>query len=491
MSTTEEYIRIIEAGAPLNTEEIIQMEISNFKSSEEYRDMKIGDRYYKGDHDILQRVRKSIGEGGNMIDDLKLTNRKLVHAFVRKLVDQKTGYLLSKQPSIQTAKAAYAEILFNMLLAKDFLRLLKNIGKDAINNGRGWLQVHYNEEGVLSFKRIPPREIIPLWKDYDHTILSALIRFYEVEYYEGRNKLRITKVEYWTPSGVQRYVMGMPGREGFMPDPDAASGSHFTVLKPDSEEEIGMNWSRIPFVCFKYNCDEQPLIKFLKALVDDYDLQRSDSSNNIADLPNSIYKLRNYGGASLSDFRQNLNYFRAVKVDEEGDVDTLSMDLNADAIQKHVDQLRKDIYEFGRGVDTQSEKFGNSPSGIALKFLYADLDLDANEMETEFQAAIDNLLWFIDADLYNRSNGTVDYAGERVDFIFNRDILINETEAVTNSKDSVGVISDETIVANHPWVTDAREEMKRIEKERKEAERRAPAYPGLEDPLPNAGGDEA
>lgn len=490
MSTTEEYIRIIEAGAPLNTEEIIQLEISNFKASDEFKEMRVGEKYYRGDHDILERKRMSIGEGGNMIEDPKLANRKLLHAFSRKLTDQKTNYLLSKQPSVQTKNAIYAKLLSDALLDKNFLRRLKNVGKDAITNGRAWMFVYYNEEGLLSFKRIPPKEIIPIWKDNEHTELEAVIRFYEVDYYEGRNKLRITKVEYWTTSGVQRYVMGLPGRAAFIPDPDNYSTSHFSVLIDGDEEPAELNWARIPFICFKYNSDELPLIKFLKALIDDYDLQRSDSSNNIADLPNSAFKIKNYGGSDLGQFRHNLNYFKAVLIEGDGDVDTLSMELNPEAIQKHTDQLRKDIYEFGRGVDTQSEKFGNSPSGIALKFLYADLDLDANEMETEFQAAIDNLLWFIDTDAFNRSGGKEDYAGEAVDFIFNRDILINETEAVTNSKDSVGVISEETIIANHPWVTDARAEMKRINKERKEAEQQTPTYPGLEEPPQETGGDE-
>lgn len=490
MSTTEEYIRIIEAGAPLNLEEIIQLEISNFKTSEEYKEMQVGEKYYRGEHDILERKRMSIGESGNMVEDKKLSNRKLLHTFSRKLTDQKTNYLLSKPPSVQTKNAAYATILSDMLLDKNFLRRLKNVGKDAITNGRAWVFVYYNEEGVLSFKRIPPREVIPIWKDAEHTELEAVIRFYEVDYYEGRMKYRITKVEYWTTSGVRRYVMGLPGKAAFIPDPDNLSTSHFSVLMKEGEEPDELNWSRIPFICFKYNSDELPLIKFLKALVDDYDLHRSDSSNNIGDLPNQILKIKNFGGEDLGEFRHNMNYFKAVLIEGDGDVNSLSMDLNSEAVQKHTDQLRKDIYEFGRGVDTQSEKFGNSPSGIALKFLFADLDLDANGIETEFQAAIDNLIWFIDTDIFNRSGGAEDYADEAVDFIFNRDILINETEAVTNSKDSVGVISEETIIANHPWVTDARAEMKRIEKERKEAEQRAPTYPGLEDQVPETDGDE-
>src|SRR5690606_23549857 len=127
-----------------------------------------------------------------------------------------------------------------------------------------------------------------------------------------------------------------------------------------------------------------------KTLVDDYDRQKSDNSNNLEDLPNSIYVIKNYDGTNLGEFRRNLATYRAVKVYSEqgsdGGVDTISLDIDVEAFKTHMDLTRKDIYEFGRGVDTQSDKFGNSPSGIALRFLYADLDMDANDIETEFQA---------------------------------------------------------------------------------------------------------
>ena len=37
-----------------------------------------------------------------------------------------------------------------------------------------------------------------------------------------------------------------------------------------------------------------------------------------------------------------------------------------------------------------------------------------------------------------------------------------------NAKNSVGVISKETIVSNHPWVTNVQDELERIEEERQE-----------------------
>jgi len=470
---TQRIIEIIESGArsAMTLDQIIKNEIDIWLRSTERQWMLTGQRYYVGDHDILQRKRTAIGEDGELIEVQNLSNNKLVHAFVRKLVDQKVGYLLGKPLSIQTENQEYLDLL-NEIFDKSFLRLLKNLGKEAVNKGKAWLHVYYDEDGRLSFKKIPSEEIIPLWRDADHTKLDAAIRVYEIEAYEGTQKRIITKVEFWDTAGVRRYVLD---NGGLVPDVEVGEvGSHFVVVQ--GEQEQGMNWQRVPFVCFKYNDEELPLIQVIKSLVDDYDAKTSDHANNLEDLPNSIYVLKNYDGQDLGEFRRNMSTYRAVKVMGDGGVDTLSIDIDTEATEKHLDRLRKDIYEFGRGVDTQSERFGDK-SGIALKFLYADLDLDCNTIETEFQASLEHLLWFVNVHLANTGAG--EFMDEKVEFIFNRDVIINETEAITNAKNSVGLISDETIVAQHPWVTDVQVELERIRKQRAEEARLLDGYDRL------------
>ena len=56
------------------------------------------------------------------------------------------------------------------------------------------------------------------------------------------------------------------------------------------------------------------------------------------------------------------------------------------------------------------------------------------------------MLWFINAHLYNTNVG--DFSNETVDFIFNRNVMINESIIIENCQKSQGVISDETIIAN-------------------------------------------
>lgn len=472
---------IIEQGAQsaMTIEDIIRTEIDAWLISDERKWMQVSQRYYRGETDILARKQEVVGENGELEEVTNLANNKLVHNFVRKLVDQKVGYLLSKPLSIQTDDKAYADLLSGYF-DKAALRLLQRTGKDAVSKGKGWIHVYYNEAGELSFMLIPAEEGIPFWKDAAHTELDAFVRIYEVETYIGKLKQDVTKVEFWDTNGVRRYTYD----GGLVPDVEAGElDSHFSMTNGETEQPL--NWERVPFICFKYNSEEQGVVELIKSLVDEYDNKKSDNSNNLEDLPNSIYVVKNYDGTNLGEFRKNLSAYRAVKVTDEGGVDTISLEIDTEAFKTHIEMTRKDIYEFGRGVDTQSDNFGNSPSGIALRFLYSDLDMDADYIETEFQASLEQLRWFIDTHLANSGEG--DFSEKTVDFLFNRDILINETEAITNARTSVGIISDETITANHPWTTDAKDELERLKKQKEEDMKN---YPGLGEVIPPGADDE-
>lgn len=475
--TAEQIEQVIEDSAKrmMNLKDIILTEINEWEGSSERQLMLIGERYYRNDTDILKRQRKVVGASGALEPVANLANNKLVNAFTRKLVNQKVGYLLSKQMSIRTDNENYQKEL-ERRFDKKFMRLIQSLGTESINKGIAWLHVYYNDQGELSFMKIPSEQCIPIWRDAAHTELEAMIRYYQVEVYEGKEKKLYTKVEWWDTSGVRRYVM-----DGWNLIDDVEVGELAPhVLVEDGEgNKRGFNWERVPFIAFKYNDDELPLVKFIKNLVDDYDKQKSDNANNLEDLPNSIYVVKNYGDVDGATFRKNIAQYRVVFVEGDGGVDSVDIPINVEAYKSHMEQARKDIYEFGRGVDTQCERFGNA-SGVALKFLYADLDMDCNIIENEFQASLEQLKWFIDTDLANKGVGN--FFDEEVEFIFNRDIIINETEAITNVRNSEGILSKETQVAQHPWVTNVQDELERMRQEREQALTELDSYRLPDDP---------
>jgi SPP1 family phage portal protein len=240
------------------------------------------------------------------------------------------------------------------------------------------------------------------------------------------------------------------------------------ILLPHFEiNDKSGTWERVPFVPWKNNDSELPDLQFVKTLIDDYDLTRSDVSNLLADLRSLIYVLKGYGGENLSQFMRDLAYYHGIMVDDDGDVTTLNPTINIDAAEKHFAQLLKDIYRFGQAVDKGQDKMGNSPSGIALKFLYSGLDLKDNAMEDAFKWSFEQQIYFVNKYLQVTKQTTSD---KEITIVFNRDIAINESQTITDFQNSGGRISNKTAVANHPWVDDVDEELKQLEEEDKALE---------------------
>ncbi|MBO6308447.1 MAG: phage portal protein, partial [Oribacterium sp.] len=216
---------------------------------------------------------------------------------------------------------------------------------------------------------------------------------------------------------------------------------------------------------------ETPLIKCVKSLQDGLNMILSNFQNNMEeDSRNTILILVNYDGENLGTFRQNLATYGAVKVKTvdgaAGDLKTLQVEVNAENYKAILEIFKKAIIENAMGYDAKDDRLSGNPNQMNIQSMYSDIDLDANEMETEFQAAFEELLWFVKCHLHNAGIG--DYTDEEVDVIFNRDILINETEVITNIQNSAGILSDETLIFNHPWVDDPQDEIKKVKEQNKD-----------------------
>jgi SPP1 family phage portal protein len=450
----------------LTRKELIKIYIDEFEASKERKLMIKGENYYKAENDILNR--KMIRyENEKPVDDETKTNHKLSHGFMHEFVDDKINYLLAKPLTMECKDANYLKLVQDTL-GKRYQHKLVQLGTDCSNKGIGWSYEYIDSKGAKQTMRIPSEQCIPLWVDNNHEELQAMIRYYQVEVYEGKEKKYITKIEYHTADGVEYYMQDSNKQvildaEKYLNAPDDGS-----ILLPHfvTGDAPGA-WERVPFIPWKNNDFELPDLQFVKTLIDDYDITRSDVSNLLTDLRNLIYVLKGYGGQNLSAFMRDLAYYNGIIVDDDGGVETLNPTINIDAAVKHFEQLLKDIYRFGQAVDKGQDELGNSPSGIALKFLYSGLDLKDNTLEDSFKWSFEQQMYFVNKYLEITKQQTSD---KEITIVFNRDIAINESQTITDCQNSKGVISDKTIIANHPYVKDVNEEIKQIKKENKAAE---------------------
>ena len=430
--------------------------IEGFLKSDKRKEMIIGEQYYYGNQEILKRERTIIGKNGEKEIVDNLPNNKIVDNQYSRVVDQKNSYLLSNPMTISCQDKTLMDNL-EKIFDKSFYRLIKNIGEDSINCGIGWIYIFFDDDGDIRFKRFKPYEILPIWSDEEHTILEYLIRIYDIEKYDNNNVDIVTQVEIYNNEGIEYYFYD---KQKLVPD--ISKGFKPYIY---NSYNFPLCWDKIPIISFKFNSKEIPLIKRVKNLQDALNTVRSDFMNNIQeDARNTILILKNYDGTDLSEFRKNLSEYGVVKVKTidgcDGGIETLKIDIDSTKYEVLAKALKKAIIENAKGYDCKDDNIGKNPNQMNIQSAYADIDLDANLMEMEFQASFEMLFCFIKKYLnyvYKK-----DFDNVYLDVIFNKNILINETEAIDNCIKSMDILSKETIIGKHPWVSNIKQELNKM-----------------------------
>ena len=428
------------------TKERLKYIVELDSTSKRQKAIKEGVRYYNNDNDILYEEQYFYdNEGKKCLDETKKNNR-LSHNFYGLLVKQKVGYLLGKPMNFNSTNSEVNKILDDILGDKWNITA-QELLKNASNKGDEWLYCYIDENGELDYTICPTEQIIPLYNNGFKQILEGVIRYYEVVSLEGKS---ILAVELWTQNEVRYFRLDEDDLQ--LVD----TKSHFYI------NGVGYSFGVIPFVQFKNNEELTTDLSMVKELIDNYDKVTSGLANDLEEIQDSIYVLKGYQGTDSSEFMNNLRYYKLIKVDEDGGVDKLELHIPIEAKNSHLKRLENDIYRLGMGVDVSAEKLGNS-SGVALKFIYSLLDLKADMSEIQFKKSIRHLLKIIRNWL--RISRGIDFDRKEVKVTFNRSMLVNTKEQIINVTSSLGMLSRETLLANHPFVTDVDYELTKMEEE--------------------------
>lgn len=460
MEKIKQVIGSLEVPEQYGRLRFFENEILRWKVSPARREMIDGERYYNGFHDILKRKRTAIGKDGELEEIHNLPNNRILDNQFAKMVDQKANYLLSKPITFETGNDNLDKEL-KTVFNRQFLNRLKNGGVDSLCGGLFWFYIYYDEEGKLSFQRFKPYEILPFWKDTEHTQLDCAVRLYPVEVWEGTTLKIVEKVEIFTTDGIERYVLS---NNRLIEDVENPSGYYAYV------GEKGFNWERIPLVAFKYNAREIPLIRRVKGLQDALNVMESDLLNNMQeDNRNTILIIKNYDGENLGELRRNLSTYGAIKVrtvdGADGGVDTLNVEVNASNYELVLKTIKKAIIENAMGYDAKDDRLGGNANMMNIRSMYSDIDLDADNMESEFQTSFEQLLFFVRADFQTNGKGKLP---EDIKITFNRDIMVNETEVIDNLVKLGVQLPNELLVGQVPFVDDVTKVMEMLKKEQDE-----------------------
>lgn len=383
-------------------------------------------------------------------DPLRNADNRISHNFHQIMVDEKASYMFTYPVLFNVDSNKEINIKVGEILGDDFESVSQNLCIEASNAGVGWLYYWINDrDKTFNYTLVPTEQIIPVFKKNFKRELKELYRYYNDTDEKNKN---IAIFEHWTDTEVTIYVL---------------EGSITSVGKIIESKNIKHKLKTIPFIPFLNNKNgKSDLIKY-KDLIDLYDRVMSGFANDLEDIQQIIYILENYGGANLSEFTSNLRKFKAIKVNQsgspaKGDVRTLQIDIPVEARKVILDILKKQIYESGQGLQQDTENFGNA-SGVALKFFYRKLELKAGFTETEFKKGFGVLVRAILRHL--KKDDKV-----KITQTYTRNMISNDLENSQIAKNSVGIIPEEIIIRNHPWVEDPDEALELLRKEEKENE---------------------
>lgn len=469
-SETRRLTKIVEDGAitAASNKEIIEMELLSWKNSKQRKRMLDGCRYYIGEQDILGKKRTVIGENGGTEVVTGVPNSIIIDNQYKKMVDQKVNYLFGKPVTFECDNGDFYDALMGIFNMR-FNRTLRLLAQYCYNCGIGWLFLYIDERGEFVFKLLPSQEILPFWKDEEHTELDLAVRLYEMEVYEGKKRNIVECVEVYGPDGIDYYTL----ESGKLVGDVTKEHAPYLTYTDETGRQTGYNWLRIPLIPFKYNHEELPLLEHVKSIQDAINTIMSNFEDNmLQDQYNSIYVLVNYDGENLAQFRHNVNAYGAVKVRSvngiQGDVKTLGIEVNSSNYTVILEELKKAMIENAMGYDAKDDRLGSNANQMNIQSMYSDIDLDANTIETEFQAAFEDILWFVKN--YINLNGGGDYSDERVKVVFNRDMLMNEKEIMDTLLSAGLQLSQETLMNQVPFVTDAKAELERVARENRTEE---------------------
>lgn len=444
------------------------------------------ERYYRNETDILlepprKEKQKAEHEGET---PLRNADNRIPFNFHGLLVNQKASYMFTAPPLFDLGSKKANKALQSFLGDK-YPKACKDLCIDASNAAIGWIHVWKDRAtGFYKYAVVPSAQIIPIWDKSLEKQLKGVLRCYHDITDDGRE---LDVYEYWNDTVCEAYAV----EAGYTIEENLEPFYMFTVIDADSTAEERNTFEHgigeVPFFAFANNNIGTNDLKNIKPLIDVYCKVFSGFVNDMEDIQEVIFVLTNYGGQDMNEFLSDLKYYKTIKVENDGDgdksgVSTLTIDLPVEAREKLLAITRKCIFEQGQGIDPDPQNFGNS-SGVALGFLYSLLELKSGLQETEFKPSFGRFIRCI-CRLLN-----ISIKDDVIVQTWTRTSVRNDQELANIASGSKGLISDETIVRNHPWVENPEKEMLLLQKQEEAELEREAAYQDTFTAKKTGGGD--
>lgn len=400
-------------------------------SSEKKRFAKLGDRYYNGEHDILNKRLFYFNADGKLVEDKTRANIKIVHPFFMILADQLSSYALSNKKNPIQAKTkddGFQDIL-DERFDDDFWSEISELVTGSYTKGFEYVYRYINKDNKATYQVADSLGVVEVSARDAEDGQDHIIYHYVDTTEKGEKTVR--RIQDWTATESLYYVQIDDGNIVLDKDAEYNPRPHYVFTDPDTGEKKGEPFGFIPFFRMDYCKKQHSGLKPIKGLIDDYDLHACSLSNNLTDFDTPLYVVSGFQGDDLEQLQQNLKAKKIVGVDSEGGVTVQTVEIPYEARKAKLELDEQNIYIFGMGFNPAQVGDGNI-TNIVILSRYTLLDLKKSKLDKRLKKLLREIIKVELADI-NKEHGT-DYQMSDIKIDLTPDIPTNEAENLQNEK---------------------------------------------------------
>ena len=385
-----------------------------------------GQAYYEGEHDIKNYKLYYYDAAGELVEDKTRSNIKISHPFFTELVDQAVQYMLSgKDGFIKSDKPELQDVLdeyFND--NEDFTAELSEVLTGCQAKGFEYMYAYKNAEDKLAFQCADSLGVVEVRaKDTDDG--CEYVIYWYVDRIE-KGKKAIKRIQVWDKEQTYFYVQDGNGDIELDASEPINPKPHTLYEEEGKDATFYEGFGYIPFFRLDNNKKQISGLKTIKELIDDYDLMACGLSNNLQDASEYLVVVSGFQGDNLDELITNTKTKKAIGVDENGGVEFKTVDIPYEARKVKLELDEKNIYRFGMGLNTAGLKDTTATTNIAIKAMYALLDLKVSKLEIRLKQFLRKLIKAVLQEV-NTVEGT-DYQMKQVYFNFEHETMSNALE---------------------------------------------------------------
>lgn len=219
-------------------------------------------------------------------------------------------------------------------------------------------------------------------------------------------------------------------------------------------------YGMVPVSVFELNEEHKSIFDKVMSLQDAYNTLLSAEVDDFQAFVDAYMVLQ--GIADVDEEQLHLmRTNRVLVLPEGGNAEFLNKNISDTQIENMLDNIRDTIREIAAAPDFTDESFGTQ-SGIAIRYKLLNFENKAGQIEKAMVKTLQRRIELICSILHLTSGEEV---WRDVQIVFTRNLPVDTQEIVSMVNSLRGLVSDKTLIAQLPFITDIDAELDAIEKQ--------------------------